>query len=98
MTQVDPQVLAVALDRVSGNTFEEFVNELQAALVGSDYVPVGGTGDGGADGYVADHLRSDSKRPGHYLQTSVVEKIPAKIRHTVERCRQVGGEGHAVTK
>lgn len=94
---IHPQVLAVALDRSSGQVFEDFVHELEAALIGAGYVPVGGVADGGADGVVLDHLSYDKDRPGHYLQTSIVPKVQTKIKKTVERLRQVGREPQIIT-
>lgn len=94
---VDPALLAVALDRVSGQGFEDFVNEFMAALVGASFVPVGGRADGGADGYIADHLRQEVRRPGHYLQTSITESVPAKVRHTIDRLREVGRNPASLT-
>lgn len=96
-SRVDPQLLAVALDHATGTAFEDFVSEFSASLVGVDYVPVGGTKDGGADGYITDHLREEVTRPGHFVQTSIQPKVQTKIRHTVERLREVARDPKLLT-
>lgn len=97
LVTVDPELLAVALERVAGRAFEDFVNEFMAGLVGATFVPVGGVADGGADGYIANHLREEVRRSGHYLQTSISEGVPAKVRHTVARLYEVGREAQSLT-
>jgi hypothetical protein len=94
---VDPRVLAVALDNATGQAFEDFVNEFNAALVGAGYVPVGGMKDGGADAYITDHLRTEVGRPGNFLQASITAKVQTKISQTVNRLREVGREPKLLT-
>ena len=60
------------------------------------YVPVGGQGDGGADGYV-EHLREEREREASSFQTSGEEDTRGKIRRTVKRLREVGREPRALT-
>lgn len=94
---IDPALLEVALGRVKGTPFEDFVNAFMAGLVGATYVPVGGQGDGGADGYIVDHLREEAGRPTSFLQTSIQADTAGKIRQTVKRLREVGRTPRTLT-
>jgi hypothetical protein len=83
MHYVSTKLVAEALAQIEGFPFERFVNDLMSALLGSDFVPLGGTRDGGADG-----ILEDGK--GRYIQASVREDVKNKIRKTVERLREFG--------
>ena len=47
---VHPDLIKISLDRVEGFAFERFAQDFWSSLEGRDFVPVGGIGDGGADG------------------------------------------------
>lgn len=87
---VPPEVAAIALDRVEGTTFEQFANAFLASLSGTDFVPLGGTKDGGADAFVASGLLERKNRPTHFVQASVERDYASKIKRTVARLREVG--------
>jgi hypothetical protein len=76
--------------------FERFAQEMARHLMGVNFVPTGGTSDGGADGVLAD-LFEDSKKPTSFFQASIRKDIEAKIRETVRRLREVGREVKIVT-
>jgi hypothetical protein len=83
---VNLEIAAVALDRVNGHAFELFAKALFAAILGADFVPLGGTGDGGADGLE----EVFGTRTSHFVQITRQTDHRAKIRHTVRRLREVG--------
>ena len=45
-----PDLVQIALDRTEGSAFECFAQDFLSVLEGKDFIPVGGVGDGGADG------------------------------------------------
>ena len=83
---VNLEVAAVALDRADGRAFEKFAQALFVAILGVEFVPLGGTGDGGADAFVEVFEAKSS----HFIQITREPEHKAKIRHTVQRLRQVG--------
>ena len=52
MEQIHPKLVRVALDDVPGSSFEAFAQEFYGGIRGRQYIPLGGTHDKGADGYV----------------------------------------------
>lgn len=88
---IDPDLVEIALNRVSGSQFEKFVNAFFPQIVGADYVPLGGIHDGGADGF-GESVHERVGRAGTFYQASVQADVPAKIRHTARRLREVGRE------
>jgi hypothetical protein len=87
---VDVELLLIALDRASGTEFEKFTQAFYAAELGSEFVPLGGTHDGGADALVLPGVYAERGDPGHFLQVSIEEDLIGKIRQTVKRLREVG--------
>jgi hypothetical protein len=83
---VNLETAAVALDRTNGHAFEAFAKVLFAAILGIQFVPLGGSNDGGADGLE----EVFGTQTAHYVQITRQEDHRAKIRHTVLRLRQVG--------
>lgn len=88
-TTIDPKLVEVALDHVEGAPFERFGHAFYPSIYGSEFVPLGGTKDGGADGFVGMSL-FDGRSNGLFMQTSVTADHRAKIRATVERLREFG--------
>jgi hypothetical protein len=84
-----PTLFEVALDKIHGTEFEEFSSEIMSAVLGTNYVPLGGQNDGGADGFLDDGC-FESNVITRFLQASIVEGTAAKIRSTVNRLREVG--------
>ncbi len=93
---ISPEVVRIALDRVEGFAFEQFVNHFYPAIAGRDFVPLGGVKDKGADVYLAT-VQEDSKGTDMFYQMSVGAEVEGKIRRTVERLREVGRKPKSVT-
>ena len=91
MNTVDHSLIEIALARVTGRDFEKFVNAFLPAIVGIEYMPLGGVHDGGADAFVDAGLH-EGKQPDTFYQISIQENHKAKIRHTVEQLRNSGRE------
>ena len=81
--------MEIALTRVTGGDFEKFVNTFLPAIASVEYVPFGGTYDGGADAFTDTGLY-EGKQSSTFYQTSIQESHKAKIRRTVKRLREVG--------
>lgn len=50
MDEVQPDWVEVALARCDGATFEDFTKDFLAAVIGLEFVPLGGVKDGGLKG------------------------------------------------
>ena len=50
---INPKLVEIALDHAEGIPFEQFGHSFYSAIFGSEFVPLGGIHDGGADGFVA---------------------------------------------
>ena len=83
------ELVEIALARAEGGDFEQFAQSFLSGLEGIDFVPLGGTADGGADGFRRLELCTTS-RPGIFYQFTVQENHRSKIRTTVERLIEVG--------
>lgn len=83
MDYVDPRRVQTALATIEGFPFERFVADFMAAMIGAEFVPLGGVNDGGADGLL-------DGGDGKFLQTSVRNDIKTKIRQCVRRLREFG--------
>lgn len=79
----------IALERVDGNNFESFFHSFYPSFAGEEFIPLGGTKDGGADAFQGEKL-FEGKQTGSYYQASVVEDYRAKIRHTIKRLFDFG--------
>ncbi len=84
---IDPKVFSVALKEVSTDDFERFGQAFYAAIEGADFVPLGGTGDGGADGL---HERSifETRTDARVLQISKQADVASKVRSTARRLQE----------
>lgn len=93
---IDPKVFAVALKEVAADDFERFGQAFYAAIEGTDFVPLGGVGDGGADGL---HERSvfESRTGSRVLQISKQADTVQKIRNTAKRLKEYGREAKSLT-
>lgn len=89
METVDPRVIEIALSRVSGAHFENFVHSFFASILGADYVPMGGIHDGGADGALSSEI-FELAGTQKFLQASVTADPKTKIRQTIRRLREFG--------
>ena len=86
---IDHSLVEIALTRVTGQDFEKFINAFLPAIIGVEYVPLGGAHDGGADAFEGMGLYEGTQRNTFY-QASIQENHKAKIRHTVKRLRESG--------
>ena len=94
---IHPALVETALNQVAGTAFEDFVNSFYPSIAGTNYVPLGGTADGGADGFLDRGLSEDRSHPHHFLQASVQREFKSKIRATVERLREFGRKPVSLT-
>jgi len=62
LEEINTKLAKVALDNCEGFPFEEFANDFIAAIEGTNFIPVGGTSDGGADGVHERGLYSSDKK------------------------------------
>jgi len=60
LNTIHPALVDCALRGVKGRPFEDFAQEFLAALIGPRFVPLGGVGDGGADGLIGDRVFEDA--------------------------------------
>lgn len=89
METVDTRVIEIALSRVSGHDFENFAQGFFASTLGVDYVPMGGSHDGGADGAFSNKTFEIAETQ-KFLQASVTADPKTKIRQTIRRLREFG--------
>ena len=94
---VHPDLVKIALNRVTGNRFEDFVQPFWSSLIGAQYVPLGGVRDGGADGFTNRGLYIESGQAVAYLQASVEVDYASKVRRTVRRLRDFGRDPRELT-
>lgn len=89
MDTIDHRVAEIALSRVGSADFENFCQSFFASTLGSEYVPMGGHHDGGADGALDERVFGND-RMQRFLQASISPDFKVKIRSTVRRLREVG--------
>ena len=94
MQTVNHKLVEIALERTNGTDFEDFFQAFYPAVAGIEFVPLGGTHDGGADAFQGDGLFGG--KPGIFYQASTEADHRAKIRHTVKRLREVGRQPKTV--
>ena len=91
MSTLDIKLVEIALEHVTGTDFERFFHAFFPALAGIDFVPLGGTHDGGADAFQDETIFDGQKgRPNTFYQATIQENHRAKIRQTVGRIREFG--------
>jgi hypothetical protein len=88
MQTVDHKLVELALERIDGTSFEGFAQSFMAAVIGRDFVPLGGTSDGGADGL----FEMQGGKANRFMQASIQEDHRAKVRGSIQRLRAVGRE------
>jgi hypothetical protein len=91
---IHADLVDVALARVPGTAFERFVHVFYPELAGVNFVPLGGTKDGGADAALSG-VFSDSD-PSVFYQMSIQKDYATKIRATITRLRAFGRKPTAV--
>lgn len=88
-TSINIESVKIALDRVRGNQFENFVNSYYPSLEGIEFTPLGGVSDGGADAVKTTGLW-EQKNTGIFYQASVEKDHRAKITKTIKRLKEFG--------
>lgn len=87
--EIHPDLIAIALDKVNGDDFESFSKEFMSAVIGAEFVPLGGMHDGGANGYMDDISNVyATERSGIFYQFSVRKDYEQKIKQTVLRLKE----------
>lgn len=81
---IPPELSDIALDRAEGFAFERFAQDFLSALEGRNFVPIGGVGDGGADGLY------ECEGDRVYYQFTRQENHRDKIRKTHARLKEFG--------
>lgn len=89
LDEVNVKLAQIALDNCEGFPFEDFANDFLAAFEGKDFIPVGGTNDGGADGIREPGLYSVDNSKIFY-QISIEENHRSKIKKTIDRLEEFG--------
>lgn len=91
MQTLNHKAVEIALDHVSGSNFESFFQSFWPALAGTDFIPLGGMHDGGADAFLGESMFEEKKaEPSTFFQASVQQTHRPKIRQTVQRLREFG--------
>jgi len=96
MSTVDHHLVELALQRVGGVAFERFANAFFASLSGADFVPLGGTHDGGADAFSEQGV-FEERGTKRFWQATVEPEHRSKIRRTVRRLQEFGREPGQLT-
>ena len=86
---INTESVKVALERIRGFQFEDFVNAFYPSLEGIEFTPLGGIADGGADGYKASGLW-EKKNTGIFYQASIEKNHRSKITKTIKRLKEFG--------
>lgn len=86
---IHPDNVLAALSKSTGNQFEDFFKEFMSAIHGEGFIPLGGTHDGGADGFAGERLYNGAKT-GSFYQASIQADYRGKIRGTVKRLKEYG--------
>src|SRR2546421_533502 len=81
--------VSIALERVAGTPFENFVNGFYPSIAGENFIPLGGHKDGAADAFQAERMWEGHKT-GTFYQASVEKSPRSKIKKTIERLRKFG--------
>ena len=92
---VDLREAEVALDRAPGHAFEDFILAVYPAIAGEEFVPLGGTHDGGADAF--QERVFEGKKTTTFYQATREENHRSKIKKTVDRLKGFGREPRTIT-
>ena len=88
---LDYRLVEIALSNVTGEVFEKFFHAFYSSIAGSQFIPLGGIQDGGADAYLDEPIfEVEIRKPITFFQASTQEDFRSKIRNTVRRLKDVG--------
>lgn len=93
---IDTKIASIALDEVGTADFERFGQSFYSEVEGFSFVPLGGTGDGGADGLL-DRSVFESGDKSRILQISKQTGTRTKVNQTIERLKQFGRQPSSLT-
>ena len=88
MEPVNYKLMAIALERVEGTVFEKFATAVLSDVIGENFVPLGGTHDGGADGFIDDPVSQCDTSQDVFVQISTQTDHRSKVRDTVRRLKE----------
>jgi hypothetical protein len=89
LKEINTKLAKIALDNCEGFPFEGFANEFLSAVEGINFIPVGGTSDGGADGVHEQGLYNSGKKDVFY-QISIEVNHRSKVKKTIDRLIEFG--------
>lgn len=91
ISRIDDKLFDYLISNISGARFEVLGKQLYSAELDGEFVPLGGTHDGGADGIILENQFS-GKKAASFLQFSITarDQAKAKIKKTILRLREVG--------
>lgn len=87
---IHPDLVEIALERTEGTSFERFVHTFYPHLAGTNFVPLGGMHDGGADAYQALDGTWGDVDPGIFYQASIQADHKAKVKSTIRALKKAG--------
>lgn len=93
---VDHKLVKIALEEVSTSDFEKFCQSFWGAIIGREFVPLGGVHDGGADGCIEPELFEEQSTQ-NFIQISKQVNVRTKIVDTINRLREFGRELKSIT-
>ena len=82
---MDKEAFKIALEKLdNGWVFENFGHQFLSARLGYEFIPIGGTGDKGLDGF--EHIHSRSSNEKEIFQMSTEKSDPkSKIIQTINK-------------
>ena len=89
LKEINTKLAKIALGNCEGFPFEEFSNDFISAIEGTNFIPVGGTSDGGADGVHEQGLYNSDKKDVFY-QMSIEKNYRSKVKKTIDRLVEFG--------
>ncbi|MGN6146611.1 MAG: hypothetical protein ACTHOP_23845, partial [Mesorhizobium sp.] len=85
-----PELAKLAIEHCGTTEFERFAQMVVGSLLGPSFKPLGGTKDGGADGFVDSDIFEEQSKADRFFQASKEINVESKIRKTIARLLEVG--------
>lgn len=85
-----PELAKLAIENCGTTEFERFSQMVVGSLLGPSFKPLGGTKDGGADGFIDCDIFEEQLKPDRFFQASKEINVESKIRKTIARLLEVG--------
>jgi len=94
--EIDKRAFSSAISKIKdGWVFEEFGNRFLSAVLGHDFIPIGGTTDRGIDGF--ENVYVEDKKRTKIYQLSTESDYQEKIKGTAEKLNQNGIDFQSLT-